>query len=61
MVQKYHVPIMKLYPTPEEIPDFAFYLKIGTLLVSSSVKHIPLMTDLSKRDIYCTIMWLLFR
>ncbi|AAB96514.1 NTPase [Vaccinia virus] len=47
--KKYHVPIMKLYPTPEEIPDFAFYLKIGTLLVSSSVKHIPLMTDLSKK------------
>ncbi|AUL80245.1 ECTVgp094 [Vaccinia virus] len=40
---------MKLYPTPEEIPEFAFYRKIVTLLVSSSVEHIPLMTDLSKK------------
>ncbi|AEN03679.1 NTPase [Yokapox virus] len=47
--RQYHLPLMKLLPTPDEIPDFAFYLRISKLIVPSSIKHIPLMSHLTKK------------
>ncbi|ASK51288.1 NTPase, DNA primase [Eptesipox virus] len=46
--QKYHVPNMRLYPTPEMVPDFVFHLKINSLIVVSSITHIRHITKLIK-------------
>ncbi|AAF17964.1 gp080R [Rabbit fibroma virus] len=46
--QKYHVPHLKLFSTPENVPDFAFQLKVESLIVSSSSTHTHLISSLSK-------------
>ncbi|AWU47126.1 NTPase [Sea otter poxvirus] len=46
--QTYHSPILKLEPTPEAIPDFAFHRKVSSLIVSSSVSHLSYIEYLAK-------------
>ncbi|UVI62276.1 SPPV_083 [Sheeppox virus] len=46
--QKYHIPTMRLFPTPEAIPDFVFQLRVGSLLIPSSSTHLKFMSSLSK-------------
>nr|WGO62710.1 NTPase [Wadden Sea poxvirus] len=47
--QKYHMPILRLVPTPEYVPDFVFQLKVNSLIVPSSSTHLPLISDLVKK------------
>ncbi|QHR82622.1 DNA-independent NTPase [Brazilian porcupinepox virus 1] len=44
--QKYHVPVMRLNPTPEAVPDFVFHLKVGSLIVPSSSTHMNILPKL---------------
>ncbi|ABQ43558.1 NTPase [Tanapox virus] len=46
--QKYHVPTMRLFPTPDAVPDFAFQLKVSSIIVASSSTHLSLISKLSK-------------
>ncbi|ABI99247.1 NTPase [Deerpox virus W-848-83] len=46
--QKYHIPTMRLFPTPDAVPDFEFQLKVTSLIVPSSSKHLPLISKLAK-------------
>ncbi|QHG62642.1 NTpase [Cetacean poxvirus 1] len=46
---QYHIPNVKINPTPEAVPDFIFQLKISTLIIASSSVHVPLMNYLIKK------------
>ncbi|ANS71170.1 ntpase, DNA primase [Pteropox virus] len=37
--QKYHCPILKLEPTPHAVPDFAFHIKVNSLIIASAMSH----------------------
>ncbi|QRY18905.1 ORF-35 [Teiidae poxvirus 1] len=45
---KYHVPIFKIAPTPDKIPDFKFRLKIDSLMIASNTTHIKYASKLMK-------------
>ncbi|ADT91113.1 DNA-independent NTPase [Cotia virus SPAn232] len=46
--QKYHIPIMRLIPTPENVPDFVFHIKINSIIVPSSSTHRKMSSKLLK-------------
>nr|WIK87384.1 NTPase [Oriental turtle dovepox virus] len=45
---KYHVPNLRILPTPDKIPDFKFRLKVESLIIPSNSTHVKYVDKLMK-------------